>query len=312
VQFEVTILGSNGAVPAFDRHPSAQIVNFNGHSFLVDCGEATQFQMNRFNIKRGKLDHIFISHLHGDHYFGLLGLITSFHLNYRHHPLHIYGPRELGEIINLHLKCSQTMLRFEIYFHPLKADLPRLIYEDDHLEVETIILKHRLPTTGFLFREKRGLLNIKREKIQEYNISVEDILKIKNGEDLILADGTIVPNAELTHTPRPPRSFAYCADTVYNEDILSQIAGVDLLYHEATFIDEHKDRAVETMHSTARQAAIIAQKANVKELLIGHFSARYENLNLLLNEAKQEFDNTLIAVEGETFQVGNSSFIIGS
>lgn len=305
MQFEVTILGCNGAIPAFNRHPSAQVVNFNGSSFLIDCGEGTQLQMNRYNIKRGRLDNIFISHLHGDHYFGLIGLITSFNLNYRTHPLHIYGPKGLGEIIDTHLKWSQTQLRYEIFFHPLSADVPRLIYEDEHLEIETIILKHRLPTTGFLFREKRGQLNIKREKIQEYNISVEDILKIKNGENLILANGTIVPNAELTHSPKPARSFAYCADTVYLEDILPQIAGVDLLYHEATFASEHEARAAETMHTTAKQAAIIAQKANAKQLMLGHFSARYEDLNLLLNEAKAEFANSILAIEGETFQISD-------
>jgi len=304
VQFEVTILGSNGAIPAYNRHPTAQVLTYNGNSFLIDCGEGTQLQMNRYNIKRGRLDNIFISHLHGDHYFGLMGLISSLNLNYRTHPLNIFGPEGLDEIINAHLKWGKTELRYKINFHQLSADIPVQVYEDEFLTVETIILQHRLPTTGFLFREKKGQLNIIREKIQEYRIEVKDIVKIKDGGDFILPDGKIIPNKELTHKPKPPRSYAYCSDTVYTETFLPQIASIDLLYHEGTFAHEHTARAAETMHSTAKQAAIIASKANVKQLLIGHFSARYEDLNILLSEAKTEFLNTSLAIEGETFQVG--------
>jgi len=304
VQFEITILGSNGAIPAYNRHPSAQVLNFHGSLFLLDCGEGTQLQMNRYNIKRGKMDHILISHLHGDHYFGLIGLITSFNLNYRTTPLHIYGPHGLREIIETHLHWSNTQLRYEIKFYPLSAEQSCTIYEDDQLEIETIILKHRLPTTGFLFKEKKAQLNIRKEKIQEYNIGLDDIVRIKAGEDLILPNGTVVPNTALTHSQKLPRSFAYCADTIYNEDILPQITGVDLLYHEATFTHEHAARAAETMHTTAQQAGTIAAKANVKQLMIGHFSARYEDLTVLLSEAKTVFENSFLAIEGETFQVG--------
>lgn len=304
MQFELTILGSNGAVPAYNRHPSAQVLNYNGNSFLIDSGEGTQFQMNRYNIKRGKLDHIFISHLHGDHYFGLVGIIASLNLNYREHPLHIYGPQGLEEIITAHLKWGSTQLRYPLYFHILTDDRPQVFFEDNFLSIETIILKHRLPTTGFLFKEKRAHKNIRKEKIEEYDIQVEDILKIKNGEDFVLENGAVIPNAELTYNAKQARSFAYCSDTIYNEAIITQIEGVDLLYHEGTFAKVHTERAAETMHSTAFQAATIAQKANVKQLLIGHFSARYEDLNILLSEAKEKFENTYLATEGSTFQVG--------
>ncbi len=304
MQFDVTILGINGAIPAYNRHPSAQVVTYNGQNFLVDCGEGTQLQMNRYGIKRGKLDNIFISHLHGDHYFGLIGLISSFHLNYRTAPLHIYGPQGLDEIINAHLKWSQTLLRYEIYFHPLSANKPKVIFEDDLLSVETILLKHRLPTTGFLFREKGGRRNMRRDKIQEYNLQVDDILRIKDGGDYVTPDGKTILNSELTSAPRPPRSYAYCCDTLYNEDMLEQIRGVDLLYHDSTFAEEHKERAEETMHTTAKNAGVIAEKANANQLLLGHFSARYENLEVLLNEAKSVFPNTKLAAEGETFPVG--------
>ncbi|MCS6819051.1 MAG: ribonuclease Z [Chitinophagales bacterium] len=304
MQFEVTILGSNGAVPAYDRYPSCQVIHYDGKVYMVDCGEGAQFQMNRYNIKRGRLDNIFISHLHGDHFFGLMGLLTTFNLNGRTHPLHIYGPQGLGEIIDTQLKWSRTLLKYEVFYHPLKADVPRLIYEDEYLEVETIILKHRLPTTGFLFKEKKQTLNIRRDKIEQYNLSIETILKIKAGENLVLEDGTIIPNEELTYQRRAPRSYAYCADTQYNEEMLPQITGVDLLYHEATFTHDQLQRAEETMHCTAKQAAMIAEKANVKQLLIGHFSSRYEDLNVLLEEARQNFESTFLAIEGNTYPVG--------
>lgn len=303
MQFDVTILGSNGAIPAYDRHPSAQIVNHNGRLFLVDCGEATQLQMSRYNVRRGRLDHIFISHLHGDHFFGLIGLLTSFNLNRREHALHIYGPPGLQDILNIQFHHTHIQLRFEIHFHPIIADVPRVIYDDREMTVETIILKHRLPTTGFLFREKKGLRKILSDKIAEYDIPVDKIIDIKHGADLVLDTGTVIPNAELTHNPPEPRSYAYCSDTIYTRDFVEQINGVNMLYHEATFLEVHKDRAAETYHSTARQAAMVAKEAQVEKLLIGHFSARYEKLEVLLNEAKYVFDNTSLALEGECFSI---------
>lgn len=303
MQFDLTILGSNGAIPAYDRHPSSQIINYNGNHFLIDCGEGTQFRMNKFGIKRGKLDNIFISHLHGDHYFGLIGLLTSFNLNWRETPLHIHGPAGLEEIMNVHFKHSQTQLKFQIHYHHLSSDEPRLIYEDESLQVETIILKHRLPTTGFLFKEKKGLRKILPEKIQEYNIPHHLITDIKKGADFTDEKGHLIPNAELTADPHQPRRYAYCSDTVYTESYIEQLKGVDLLYHEATFIDEHTARAAETFHTTSKQAATIAKLARAKKLVIGHFSARYENLEPLLSQAKEVFPETYLAHEGTVFQI---------
>jgi len=303
MQFDLTILGSNGAIPAYDRHPSSHILNYNGHLFLIDCGEGTQFQLNKYGIKRGRLDNIFISHLHGDHYFGLIGLLTSFNLNWREHPLHIYGPAGLEEIMNVHFKHSKTQLKFEIHYHPIVDDEPRVIYEDSFLQVETIILKHRLPTTGFLFKEKVGLRKILIEKINEYGIPFGQIPGIKKGADFTDAHGKTIPNAELTAYPHTPRSYAYCSDTVYTEHFVAQVKEVGLLYHEATFVDEHTARALETFHTTGRQAATVAKQAGAKKLVIGHFSARYENLDLLLSQSREVFPETYLAIEGTVFEI---------
>jgi ribonuclease Z len=303
MQFDLTILGSNGAIPAHDRHPSSQILNYNGNHFLIDCGEGTQFRLNKFGIKRGRLDNIFISHLHGDHYFGLIGLLTSFNLNWREHPLHVYGPAGVEEIMNVHFKHSQTQLRFPIHYHHTTDDEPRVIYEDHFLQVETIILRHRIPTTGFLFKEKKGLRKILSDKISEHNISHTDIPDIKKGADFTDAQGKVIPNAELTADPHSPRSYAYCSDTVFTESFVEQIKGVNLLYHEATFIDEHAPRASETFHTTSRQAAQVAKQSNAGKLVIGHFSARYDNLDVLLQQSKEVFPETYLAIEGTVFEI---------
>jgi len=303
MQFDLTILGSNGAIPAHDRHPSSQILNYNGSLFLIDCGEGTQFRLNKFNIKRGRLDHIFISHLHGDHYFGLIGLLTSFNLNWRETPLHIYGPAGVEEVMNVHFKHSQTQLKFQIHYHHTTADEPRIIYEDETLLVETIILKHRLPTTGFLFKEKVGLRKILVDKIAEYSIPYKEITAIKKGADFTCENGRVIPNSELTADPHLPRSYAYCSDTVYIDSFIEQIKGVGLLYHEATFVDEHAARALETFHTTSRQAATVAKQANAQKLVIGHFSARYENLDPLLSQAREVFPETYLAKEGTVFSI---------
>lgn len=303
MQFDLTILGSNAAIPAYGRFPSAQILNYNGNTFLIDCGEGAQFRMNDFSIKRARLDNIFISHLHGDHYYGLIGLLNSFHLNWREHPLNIYGPPALEEIINIHLKHSNTQLRYKVHFHHLTADEPRIIYEDLSLTVETIILNHRLPTTGFLFKEKKNLRKIIAEKIAEYNIPHHLINDIKSGEDFTTEQGKVIPNKELTQDPPPARSYAYCSDTSCSESIVEQIRGVNLLYHEATFIHEHEERATETFHTTTKQAGRIAKLADADKLLIGHFSARYPDLDVLLNEAREVFHETYLAEEGKTFSI---------
>lgn len=303
MQFDLTILGSNGAIPAYDRHPSSQILNYNGNHFLIDCGEGTQFRLNKFGIKRGRLDNIFISHLHGDHYFGLIGLLTSFNLNWRETPLHIYGPAGLEEIMNVHFKHSNTQLKFQIHYHPTTDNAPQVIYEDSCLQVETIVLKHRLPTTGFLFKEKKGLRKILGEKIKEYNIPHNQITDIKKGAYFTDENGRIIPNTELTVDSPEPRSYAYCSDTVFTDSYTEQIKNVSLLYHEATFVDEHAERALETFHTTSRQAATLAKKANAKKLVIGHFSARYENLDILLSQAREVFPETYLAIEGTVFQI---------
>lgn len=303
MQFDVTILGSNAAIPAYNRHPSSQVVNYNGNLFLVDCGEGSQFRMQHLNVKRGRLDNIFISHLHGDHFFGLVPLLTSFNLNWREHPLNIYGPPGLKEIIDVHFKYANTVLKYDINFHPIEADAPRVIYEDNHLTVETIILTHRLPTTGFLFREKPSPRKILGEKIEQYSIPYQVISDIKNGADFTTAEGNVVPNAELTCDPAAPRSYAYCSDTIYTDSFTEQIKGISTLYHEATFVLEHAERAAETYHTTSTQAAKVAEAAEVGKLLIGHFSARYDDLSTLHAEAKAVFPNTHLALEGSVFEI---------
>lgn len=303
MQFDVTILGSNAAIPAYNRHPASQVVNYNGNLFLVDCGEGSQFRMQHFNIKRGRLDNIFISHLHGDHFFGLVPLLTSFNLNWREHDLNIYGPPGLKEIIDVHFKYANTVLKYKINFHPIEADAPRVIYEDSCLTVETIILTHRLPTTGFLFKEKQGQRKILSEKIEQYQIPYQVINDIKNGADFTTTEGKVIPNAELTTAPPAPRAYAYCSDTIYTESFAEQISGLTTLYHEATFVNEHTERAAETYHTTGAQAAKVAVAANAGKLLIGHFSARYEDLNTLLSEAKEVFPNTYLAEEGKVFEI---------
>ena len=299
--FEITVLGSSSATPAYNRNPSAQIINLNEHFYLVDCGEATQNQLNKFKIKSAKIDTIFISHLHGDHYLGLVGLLSTLHLNGRTKTMTIVGPPELKDIIDLQLKVSETQLRFPIDFRPTQVDYTEVVFQNNDVIVETIILNHRIPTTGFVFKEVARKRKINTEKLTEYDIPLEYIPLLKNGIDYCDKFGRTIANAELTFAPKAPRSYAYCSDTIYTEHFLDQIEGVDCLYHEATFLHELIDRAKETFHTTALQAGTIANKANVKQLMIGHFSARYKELDLLLAEAKTAFNNTVLAVEGERY-----------
>lgn len=301
--FEVTVLGSSSATPTATRHPTAQVLNIHERFFLLDCGEGTQIQLRRFKFKIQRIDHIFISHLHGDHYLGLPGLLGTMHLLGREKELHLYSPPGLKEIIDTNHYYSKTFLNYELKFHVLEDNFRGRIFEDGKITVETIPMNHRVPCFGFLFREKEHLRNIIREKIEEYQIPVQQIPSIKKGEDYISSDGKRIPNSELTLAPPSPRAYAYCSDTLYNESFIEQIKYVNLLYHEATFASDMADRAIETHHSTAKQAGAIAQKANVKQLLIGHYSARYKELDVLLKEAKEIFGNTLLAHEGETYKV---------
>lgn len=301
--FELTILGCSSATPTSKRNPTSQLLTIAERYFLIDCGEATQIQLRKYKIKFQRINHIFISHLHGDHYFGLLGLLSSMHLLGRTTDLHLFCPAELKEIIDLQLHASQTNLRFKIVYHFHKYIDNDLIFEDDKVTVKTVVLNHRIPCCGFIFVEKPLPYNITKEVIEKYNIPVEQIHLIKNGADFKTESGKLIPNEKLVVAKPPIRSYAFCSDTLYDERVLKIISGVTLLYHEATFLHEMLTRAIETFHTTALQAATIAKKARVKQLMIGHYSARYKDLQPLLDEAKNVFDNTILAVEGESTQL---------
>ncbi len=301
--FEVYILGSSSATPIYQRHPTAQILNIHEKLFLVDCGEGTLIQLNRYHIRFHRINHIFISHLHGDHYLGLMGLMSTMHLQGRSEELHLYCQPELKEMIDVQLLHSQTELRYPVVYHFLDAKKAAVIYEDDDIVVNTIILSHRIPCTGFLFREKTKLRKLIREQLIHFNIPVSAYSDLKNGIDYVDEKGNTISNIELTTDPHTPRSYAFCSDTIYDETLVPILKNVNLLYHESTFLSDKADRAKETFHSTAAQAANIAKMAEVKRLIIGHFSARYKNLYPLLEEARSVFEKTTLAVEGDRFDV---------
>lgn len=303
MSFSVTILGSSGALPAYGRFPSSQLVEIENRYFLVDCGEGAQMQLMRYQANMHRINHILITHLHGDHYLGLMGLIFTMHLLRRTNDLHLYSHRGLDEIITAHLKYSHSVPSFKIIYHQLEHDFPEILYEDDILSVETIPLAHKISCTGFLFREKLKPRRIDKSKLPE-GLRLQQIANLKKGDDVLDTHGEVVyRNEELTLPPRRSRSYAYCSDTAYNEGIIEQIRGVDILYHEATFgADEHL-KAQETLHSTAAQAAEIAHKAGVQKLLIGHFSARYKDLSPLAEEARTVFTNVELAVEGNIYTI---------
>ncbi|WP_026898307.1 ribonuclease Z [Daejeonella oryzae] len=303
MKFEVTILGSSSATPLFNRNPSAQLINVNEKFFLLDCGEGTQQQLLRYGIKATRIDDIFISHLHGDHYLGIVGLLSSLHLNGRSKPLNIYGPTELQEILEVSFRHSQTILRYEINFHPTRTDQNEKIFENYDVIIETFPLEHRIPCTGFKFSEKQRLPRIIKEKVDELNISVEEIKLIKRGYSFTDRKGKIHLPGELTTEADKPKSYAYCSDTICNWKYLDILNNTDLLYHESTFMHDMLERAKETFHTTSVEAAEVALKADVKCLLIGHFSARYRDLEPMLLEARNTFPNTLLAEEGRTFEV---------
>lgn len=301
MKFEITILGSSSATPIFHRNPTSQILNVNEKLLMIDCGEGTQQQMLRFGIKYHKIDHIFISHLHGDHYFGLVGLISSMHLNGRIKPLYLFAPPEIQEILELQFKHSATVIKFPIEYYPIQNNKSEIILETNDVTVETIILNHRIPTTGFLFKEKQRLRKINKEVVEALAIPEENYALIKKGIDFKDETGIIHKAIDLTTEADKPKIYAYCSDTVADGSYLKQLRGVDLLYHESTFMHDMADRAKETFHTTAVEAAIIAKDCVVKKLMIGHFSARYRDLSPLLMEAKEIFPETFLAIEGETF-----------
>lgn len=303
MSFNITILGSGGALPANDRFPSSQLVEIQNRYFLVDCGEGTQMQLMRFHANLHRINHILISHLHGDHFLGLMGLIFTMHLMRRTNDLHLYGHIGLDDIITTQLKHSRSAPSFKILFHPYESECGETVFEDDTLTVETLPLIHKIPCCGFLFREKMKPRRVDKSKLPE-GLRVQQIANLKKGQDVLGEHGEILyRNEELTLPPRHSRAYAYCSDTAYNEDIVERIRRIDLLYHEATFGEDEEARARETRHSTAAQAAMLAKKANVQKLLIGHFSARYKDLTPLAEEAKKIFEAVELAVEGTTFSI---------
>jgi ribonuclease Z len=303
MRFEVTILGSSSATPIYNRNPTSQVLNINERLYLVDCGEGTQQQMLRFDVRGSRIDHIFISHIHGDHYLGLIGLLSSLHLNGRKKALKLFGPPHLMEIIDLQFKYSETTLQYQILFYPTDPKTPQVILENEDVTVETIPLDHRIDCTGFLFREKKRLRKLIKEEIERIGIPIEYYTALKKGADYTDNQSRVYKNDTLTTDSATPRIYAYCSDTKYNESYFEQIKGADLLYHEATFMHNMLDRANETHHTTALQAAEIAIKVNAKKLLIGHFSARYKTLDESLAEAQSVFPDTGLAIEGKTFLI---------
>jgi ribonuclease Z len=301
--FELTILGSSSATPTSSRNPSAQYLNFNERHILIDCGEGTQSRLRANKIKMNKIKHILISHLHGDYYFGLIGLLSSLHLLDTNHEIHLYCTPQLKEIIDLQLKHSDTWLKYPLVYHFYNPKTSELIFEDDVLSIYTIPLKHRVPCTGFLFKEKEKQRTLKKELISVYNLTPHNIVDIKNGANFIDETGREISNEILTNPAPKGRSYAYCSDTIFDPDLVGFIQNVDLLYHESTFLEDKLQRAHETYHSTAKQAAEIARLANAKQLLIGHFSARYKDLNEFKKEAKEIFSNSHLAIEGLTFRL---------
>ncbi len=300
--FNVTILGSSSALPSPSRFTTSQVVTLNERLFLIDCGEGTQIQLQKFGKKIGRINHIFISHLHGDHIFGLPGLISTMSMSSKKGELHIYSHSDLQVILSTLMKFMNDQ-DLKITFHPLNLRRHDVVYEDVKIRVESFPLKHRVPCCGFIFREQPHDLHLRKEKVAELNIPFLDRIKIKKGYDFILPDGSVIPNSELTLSPEKPRSFAYCTDTVMHERIIPVIEGADLLYHEATFSDSVEDLAEKTYHSTAKQAAQMALKANVGKLIIGHFSSRYKNVNVLVDEAREIFPNTYAVNDGDKFDV---------
>lgn len=303
MSFSLKILGSSSAIPAYERNHTAQLLQVYNSSYLIDCGEGTQVQLKKYKVNFNKIVAVFISHLHGDHFFGLSPLISTMSLLGRDAPLKIYGPKGLAEIITIQLKYSESILKFPIEFIEINADnSPALIFDENNLQVTTLPLEHRIACTGFLFKEKSKPRRINPDFVGNFTNS--QLKALKEGKDILTSDGSVqFYNKEVTLEPRKCRSYAFCSDTRYNEKLIPLLQNVDLLYHESTFLEKHADRAAITFHSTAQQAASIAQQANVKKLLLGHFSTRYPNLDYFLEEASPTFPNVALAIEGSEFSL---------
>ena len=296
---KLSILGCNSATPLENYHTTSQILEVKDHLFLIDCGEGTQIQLRQQKIKFSRIKHIFISHLHGDHFYGLVGLISTFRLLGRTSDLNVYGPTGIKEIITLQLKLANSWTNYNLFFHELDSKTSQIIFEDGDLIVKTIPLDHRIYTNGFLFQEKSGQRRLDIQKIKDFNIKPYDYQNLKLGKDLITEDGKIIQNQSLTLEPHPVKNYAFCSDTSYNESIVPLIEFVDLLYHEATFLDSHANLAKKTKHSTAKQAAKIAKLSKVKRLILGHFSSRYKDKSQFITEAKSVFDKVELASDGK-------------
>ncbi len=303
MSFEVTILGSGAAIPTQRRNPTSQYIVCNDRHILIDCGEGTQMQIRKYGVKFQRINHILISHLHGDHFFGLVGLISTMHLMGRDKGLSIYGPEELEQILRLQLEVGAAKLDFEINFVKLNGKDSGVIFEDKLIEISYFPLKHRIPTNGFVIREKVKERRLNPLKIEGSGLQFEHMHRLKKGEDILLENGKTFKNTKYTLDPHPSLSYAYCSDTAYAEKIVPYIQGVSLLYHEATFVEKDIERARATFHSTARQAAEIAKKAGVGKLLVGHLSARYDSTSDHLHEAMQVFENSEVVEDGRTYQI---------
>jgi ribonuclease Z len=300
MSFKLTILGSNSAVPLIDRNPTSQLLNVNERFFLIDCGENTQVQLRKYGLSFQRIHHIFISHLHGDHYFGLIGLITSMHLLGRKKELHIYAHEQLKEIINIQLLASNTDLRFPLFFHNLSANSEAILYEDDLITISNFLLDHTLNCSGFIFKEKKYKRRLDRKKIEQFNIHYDFFTSLMKGRDYN-KDDVRIKNSELTRDPEFFHSYAFCSDTSFSKEIISKVENIDVLYHETTFAKDVLERAKETGHSTTHEAAQIAKRAKVKLLITGHYSQRYNDLNVLLDETKEVFQNSILSYSGMTF-----------
>lgn len=298
----VKILGCGSALPVKDRNPSAQALKHKERFYLIDCGEGTQVRLREAKISFSKIDHIFISHLHGDHFFGLPGLLSSFHLLGRTKQVHLYGPPGLKEILDLQFKWSATYLNYELVFHPVQSKKKALIFESKSLSVYSFPLNHRIPCTGYLFEEKPKPAHLIIEKIEAHEVPKFLRANIKKGADFVMENGTVIPNKELTRPSSPPVSYAYCSDNRIKTSLKKDLEGVDVLYHETTFLDSEKVRAKKTYHSTAQEAAVLAKELEVKTLITGHYSARYEDLQPLLKECQEVFENVVLGKEGLEFK----------
>jgi ribonuclease Z len=297
----LTILGCHSATPRWDAHPTAQVLEIKGHLFLIDCGEGTQVQLRRFKIKFSRIRHVFISHLHGDHFFGLVGLISTFRLLGRDADLHIYGPAGIKEAITLQLKLGKSWTNYNLIFHELESNDPQQIYEDEKVSVTTIPLNHRVYTNGFLFREKLGERKLNIDAAVKAKIDKSYFQKLKQGHNVINREGEIIDNATVTFDPDPPKSYAYCSDTAFAPQIVSQLRDVTALYHESTFLRIHQHLCEQTKHSTAAEAATIAKEANAGTLILGHYSGRYGDHELFRDEAREIFNSVELAEDGRVF-----------